>query len=379
MNRCCLPALGVLLLAGCGLLNPASPEYGLVPLAPFRYAVQEDGQPLFEFEVLKWPQGRRAAVSITYDAPFGTHPDHHLATDAVLDRGLKMDIEMVTAIFQQPKHRPLLKVIQDQLVPQGIHFFGHGHEHVNHDSLTYDEALASFQRCYELMVEWGLRPRAYAYPGTAGRLARTQQANQLAGFLCARGMALDPAEFYICPDSTTAPVNWFYLPSVVMARWASTSYINNHLELRPILAEALERRAWVILMYHAVGIPEGWGYYALVDFEKDLDFLAANDFWSGNMDMAALYIKERNAFAPRLDRIERQKGRSDFYLVMADGLDNALYDQPLTLEFRLGPQLRAQALQIDPPLEGQHEFPLQEGVGRLEILPDERTYLLSLR
>jgi peptidoglycan/xylan/chitin deacetylase (PgdA/CDA1 family) len=371
--------LSGLLLAGCGLFNPAAPEYGLVPLSPFRYAVQEDEHPLFELEVLKWPEGRRAAVSITYDAPFGTHPDHHLATDAVLSRGLTMDIEMVTAIYATPENRGLLENIRNELLPRGIHFFGHGHRHINHDSLSYEENLAEFQLCFDLMTRWGLRPRAYAYPGSAGRLAQTQLANRNAGFLCARGMSVDPAQFSICPDSTTVPANWFYLPSVVLAQDESINYVNNHQELEPILAEALERRAWVVLMYHAVGIPEGWGYYPLVDFEKDLDYLAGHDFWSANMDMAALYIKERNAFVPQLRQAQETKGQRSFALTLGDGLDNEVYDQLLTLEFRFGERLKGQTLHVEPALEGQADFPVSEGIARLRALPDEQTYLLSLR
>ena len=58
-----------------------------------------DGVELFSLSVARWSGGRAAAVSITYDAPWGTHRDHHLATDAAIARGLRMDIEMVTWIL----------------------------------------------------------------------------------------------------------------------------------------------------------------------------------------------------------------------------------------------------------------------------------------
>ena len=379
MICCWLLSLCGLLLAGCGLDNPADPDYGLTPLGSFRYAVQEDEQPLFELEVLKWPQGHRAAVSITYDAPFGTNPGHHLATDAVLARGLTMDIEMVTAIFQESKNLHLLEDIQNQLVPRGIHFFGHGHRHINHDSLSYEENLVDFGRCFDLMTEWGLRPRAYAYPGSAGYLPQTQQANHDAGFLCARGMSVKPAEYSICPGDTTEPANWYYLPSVVLSQGESVNYVNSYEELEPILADALKRQAWVILMHHAIGIPEGWGYFPLDDFERELDYLAGHDFWSGNMDMTALYIKERNAFAPQLGRVEKIKGKRSFALLLADGLDNSVYDQPLTLEFHFSSRLKGQTLHVEPAIEGRTDFPVVDGALQLHAIPDEQTYLLSLR
>lgn len=368
-----------LLLAGCGLLNPETPDYGLTPLGPFRYVVQEDEHPLFELEVLKWPEGHSAAVSITYDAPFGTDPGHHLATDAVLSRGMTMDLEMVTSLFQEPRNHHLLENIQNELLPRGIHFYGHGHQHINHDSLSYEESLADFKRCFDLMSDWGLRPRAYAYPGSAGHLPQTQLANRQAGFLCARGSSVKPAEYCICPRDTTAPANWYYLPSVVLAQGESVNYVNSYEELEPILADALKRQAWVILMHHAIGIPEGWGYFPLDDFERELDYLAGHDFWSGNMDMTALYIKERNAFAPQLGRVEKTKGKRSFALLLADGLDNSVYDQPLTLEFRFSSRLKGQTLHVEPALEGRTDFPVVDGILQLHAIPDEQTYLLSLR
>ena len=81
----------------------------------------------------KFRNGRPAAVSITYDAPFGTHAKHHLATAAVLQRDLRLDLELVSAIYLTPRWRHLTDYYRTELMPQGIRFFGHGHTHALHD------------------------------------------------------------------------------------------------------------------------------------------------------------------------------------------------------------------------------------------------------
>ena len=56
--------------------------------------------------------------------------------------------------------------LKDVLIPSGFGYFGHGHTHINHDKLTFEEAKESFQRCFDAMKKMGLNPVAYAYPKT---------------------------------------------------------------------------------------------------------------------------------------------------------------------------------------------------------------------
>ncbi len=89
---------------------------------------------------------------------------------------------------------------RNDLMPSGIHFFGHGHTHALHDTMDYERAYASFHTCFALMRQWGLEPWAYAYPGSSALRPSTQLANRDAGFIAARGQAFAPAEYYIVPD-----------------------------------------------------------------------------------------------------------------------------------------------------------------------------------
>ena len=125
----------------------------------------------FHVEVQKWYGGHKAAVSITYDALWGhwrTDKKIKNTVNAVLNRNLHIDFEMVTARYDNPEYKFIVTEIREEIIPKGIHFFGHGHEHVYHDSLSFESAYKSFKMCYDLMDQWGLEPRAYGYPHNSG-------------------------------------------------------------------------------------------------------------------------------------------------------------------------------------------------------------------
>lgn len=374
-------------LVSCELGSPSEPEpeAELVPVAVSaagsadRFDVLSAGDTLLTAWVPKWPGGHRAAVSITYDAPWGRHPGHRLATDAVLSRGLRMDLEVVTANYLDRVGQALVATYRNDLIPAGIHFFGHGHTHALHDTMDYEGAYASFHTCFELMRLWGLEPWAYAYPGSSALRPSTQLANRDAGFVAARGQAFAPAEYYIVPDEVREPVNWQYLPSVVMGN-ASYTYIDTHDKLAPILDTALARSAWVILMYHAIGIPEGWSYYPIADFLLDLNQIADLDLWSANLDDACQYVRERDTFRLGVEgAVLQADGWTRLDLTFSDGLDNALYDEPLTVELRVFPRFGYRQARLEGDADGRLEFDLAAGPPRVDVRPDERTHALFLR
>ncbi|MFH1570388.1 MAG: hypothetical protein ABIL09_20520 [Gemmatimonadota bacterium] len=337
--------------------------------------VTVDGDMVFTLVVRKWYGGRAAAVSITLDNPWGTHALHHLATDAAIARGLRMDLEIVTASFVDPRWKPLLDTYRDVLMPQGIHFFGHGHTHALHDTLSYEDCLASFGTCFDLMQAWGLHPRAYAYPGSSGEKASTQAANRDAGFICARGSTVDARLFHIVPDEVAEPDNWYFLPAVPMGN-ASYRYIQSHTQLAPILEAAVEQTSWVILMYHAIGIPEGWSYYPLAEYHRDLDQIAGGDFWSANLDQAAAYLRERLALQMRVESVLHRSGA--YRLTFDDALPDEVYDQPLTVDLELAPGSRIRRILVDPPVGGVGAFDVRDGTVRLDLLPTSTPRVLAL-
>lgn len=325
-------------------------------------------------EVEKW-SGRQAAVSITYDAYWGDKV--RPVAEAVLGRHLRMDFEIVTAWFDKPSCALARQEMRDFLIPSGIHFFGHGHEHIDHDALTEDSAYASFRRCYELMAEWGLNPKAYAYPGGRGHLEKTQRANRDAGFLGARGAVEEEDRFFICAGDTVEPENTYYLPAVPISDHQSDRHIHNHQEMTRILDRALNRRAWIILMYHSIGLPEGYNYYPMAEFLQDIDSIAEQDFWCGNMDEILCYIRERNTFRLEQRALSLKRGGAVFKVAFVDSLENVTYDQPLDVILSVTTGYRYTACTVDPPVMGISRFTLDRNTMRLRVIPDEMEYRLT--
>ncbi|MFC1693697.1 hypothetical protein ACFL1R_09350 [Candidatus Latescibacterota bacterium] len=339
--------------------------------------------PVFDVKVLKWYNGHKAAVSITYDALWGHWRDQvkiDYQVNEVLNRNLRIDFEFVTAKYVNPEYQFIVTDIRENVIPRGIHFFGHGHKHISHDSLDFGSAYESFKLCYDLINEWGLQPKAYAYPYGAGRSPTIQEANKQAGFICARGFdkyseVLD--EIYICPDDTIEPDNWYLLPTICVAK-NYPDYFRNHEEIAPILDNALEKTAWIIITYHSIDFPEGWGYYPLVEFIKDIDHIATNDFWCYNMDMIACYIKERNKFRFNVSEIKTTKDSWEYEIIFQDDLNNSIYNQPLTLEFTFDSTQTIKNIQIEPPINDTTDFTVIDNILCLNVIPDERKYIMKI-
>ncbi|MFC1573986.1 hypothetical protein ACFL30_02265 [Candidatus Latescibacterota bacterium] len=336
--------------------------------------------PVFSVEVLKWFEGHQAAVSITYDALWGqwkAQEKLEFVVDETLRRGLRIDYEFVTAKYDYPEYEFIIDDIRERVIPSGIHFFGHGHEHINHDSLTYDAAYTSFKRCYDLMKEWNIEPRAYAYPFGAGRKPEIQCANEDAGFICARGVSTDPSLYYICPGEKTEPDNWQYLPVIPVGQ-DEPGYIGSHSDMEPLVQAALEKNAWIIIMYHSIGFTEGWGYYPMDEFLKDIDFIEAHDVWGGNMDAVACYIRENNNFQETVTFLAASDDSIEYEILFHDGLDNAVYNQPLTIEFTFDPEVTINNILVSPTINGQTRYPVKSGKVQLNVVPDEQKYRMKL-
>ena len=388
MNKC----IHLLALALCcwscgdnptGVQAPQDPSFSRMASAKLAdksdiYVVRHGGEEVFRVEALKWRDGHRGAISITYDAPWGVDSVFSLATDVARD--MRMDLEIVSSQLEFHSRQPIIGRMHQELRPNGIGFFGHGHEHIHYDWYGFAAAYEAFRTNFQLMQQWGFEPKTYAYPHWAGTLSITQAANRQAGFIAARGGIRRPearAEYYICPDDVRVPNNWYFLPSVIMGSKDGTD-IPHHDALVPVLEGALEAGAWVILTYHAIGNPEGWGYYPLAEFERDLDYIGATDFWNGNLDAITMYIQERNALDIQIVRYFGIGTPKLYELTIGDGLDNALYNEPLTFELSFNPELQVRQVHFDPPIGGASTFVVEEDRLRLELVPDEQRYALTL-
>ena len=358
------------------------------PLPPPR--APANGAPLpLNARIAKWSGDRRAAISLTYDGPFGVAAaalgDTFDEAGYAAARGLVMDYEVVTARLTHPGPRDAGYVagigeLLSGYVPRGFGYYGHGHRHIDHDRLPYREALESFRLCFETMEDYGMRPVSYAYPLNAGREPETRRALEDAGFLSGRVQVTDPEAFYNVPDGRASPDDWYALAAVPMEsiEFAGVEeYVNDHAELAPILDGALERRAWIILTYHGVGWPDAYGWYDAGEFGKDVEAIAARDFWNAPLDRVTLYVRERERAELAVEAAAGPGGAAaEVRITVSDGLDNARFDEPLTVLFDLpeGWEGASLALHQDGERLATHEF--GAGPAALDLLPNERPYVL---
>jgi len=335
---------------------------------------------VFKITPLKWYNGKTAAVSMTYDGRWGHWKWQHMfeyVLNAAYVRKLAIDFEFVTANFMEDKYEFIREDIRNRAMKLGVHFYGHGHTHSYHDSLSYRESFLSFRHCFYYLDKWGMEPRAYAYPYGAGRKPETQQAVKDAGFICARGLTTDPSLYYICPDDESEPENWYYLPTIPVAE-NKDGYIGTHSGMAPIFETAIERSSWIIIMYHAIGFPEDWGYYPMSEYLSDVGKLHQLDFWGGNMDMVACYIKERNAFTCEFLSVIEDSDTIEYEIVFSDGLENSVYSQPLTLECNFDSNVNVESIEILSGDEIVTVATIDGATARFNIIPDEKTYRMRI-
>ena len=365
--------------------------------------------------IAKWFDNRTAAVSITYDAKSQVTSE---INRFVAEQGLVLDYEMVT---QQFWGQALPDWVEDDLterIPEeipgqvydpvgdseienlaaltaaGFGHFGHGHWHVDHDALTYDEAYQSFRLCYQIMESLGLPPVAYGYPRGAGNEPETQQAVADAGFLAAILAARESAigflparlvglaDPYIVPGDDVAPENWYGLPAVVMESYDFQQCglcTNNTGELIPILDGALEKTAWLIQTYHSIGNYDGYGFYEWGDFQNDMRAIAERDFWVAPTGEVVLYIREREKATVEMDVVDGNGLTESITLTLSDGLDNARFNQPLTLLLTPPADWAGRPVRITQAGQDMGQgLPNAAGVILLSVLPNEKPYLLEL-
>lgn len=317
-----------------------------VPVAPHStsFSIPTGSNDAFEVityqssDIKRWYNDHRAAISITYDTGNPLTPEDQHVYEYVLAHNLTMEIELVSDHYNN--HPEFWLELVDHLVPAGINFFGHGHYHVSHDSMTYQEAYNSAKSCMDYMKKMGLNTIAFAYPGGLGIEQETQEAIRNAGFFCGRLSShryyFD--DYYINPyDSRT---NFFALPAIHMEAYDysnCSSCINTNSELIPILDKALEKRAWIIPMYHAIGQKQSYGWYYMSDFEKDITSIAQRDFWVASMNEIMKYTWERKHASLHIDYYKNATTEKidNMVIQLQDGLDRHIFDHPLTIQFEL--------------------------------------------
>lgn len=155
--------------------------------------------------------------------------------------------------------------------------------------------------------------------------------------------------------------------------------VNNNDELVFYLDEALERTAWIILTYHNIGNPRGFGWYAWDEFQKDVLAIKARDLWTAPMNDIVLYIRERENATIVLETFENSQRTEHVEITLSDGLDNDRFNQPLTILFDQPEAWIGSPFVVSQDGQPGGEFVFDTKAAMLSLLPNERPYILRLQ
>ncbi|MBK7104207.1 MAG: hypothetical protein IPH62_02885 [Ignavibacteriae bacterium] len=330
--------------------------------------------------IAKWYDNHAAALSITNDAGSVAWENEKVVQKAVEDAGLNISYEFVSAAYSIDSAG--LQYFLNEFLSKGFGYFGHGHEHLNHDLLSFDEAYRSFKMCYHTMIEFGLKPVSYAYPGGFGYHISTQEALKKSGFLSGRKFEKLDFDFpYIMPNNETQPSNWFQLPTLVMQAYNyeyCSICINNTDELIPFLDNTIKLNAWLIITYHPIGREDLYGYYYLEDFKNDLEEIKKRDFWVASMDDITLYTYERNSAKINVTNIYSKSGElENIKIKIEDNLNDLIYNVPLTVLVDLPNNWVDQPLNLHKNSQEFEKIVSETNQLKISIIPDKEEIIIS--
>jgi hypothetical protein len=326
------------------------------------------------FAASKWLNHQKAAVTINIDGA----PSLEGATGEVLKRGLRSSYEISTwGRTDLSEYASLLLHSPEPL----ISFFGHGDAHANHDAMPPMVAEASFRTCRELMGHAGLDTTAYAYPYGRGYRPETQAAVARAGYLMARGIHFRPEgeqSALICPEGEQQPQNWYLLPGILVAeRDEKDAPMFNHDATGKLMRSSLKHEAWIILLYHAIDDPRGWGFYPMQYFRKDLDFIASSPFWVDHMQNIGCYVLERQRVKADSRRLAHTGATSVFEFTIDDSIPETTCAQPLTMEISIASPADYSFCVVNGPGHAPRAYSVNKNTFSMNVVPDGAAYTLS--
>jgi hypothetical protein len=148
---------------------------------------------------------------------------------------------------------------------------------------------------------------------------------------------------------------------------------------RQVLERILARRGWLVVTFHGIDdglMPSeylGWEALPVPRFQAVLDGLQAADLWIAPFGRVVRYVRERDQASLYL----REQTPSVLRLVLEDGLDDGVYDEPLTVNLRLPDAWRAATLFRDgSPLAFRHD---PSGALVFEAPPDGKVIIVQRR
>lgn len=171
-----------------------------------------------------------------------------------------------------------------------------------------------------------------------------------------------------------SPSNFNQISSILCG--STTSTRNSVSGINAGADDAAKSGGWCVYLFHGVGNDGGYSGVSENVLQGCVDYMDANrkKFWVESFGNVARYIKERNAVIVK----EESATENSFTLKVTDGLDDVIYNYPLSIRRPLPAKWeKAEVTQDGKPVE----FSLKDSAGvkyvTFDVIPDRGTVIIS--
>jgi peptidoglycan/xylan/chitin deacetylase (PgdA/CDA1 family) len=367
----------LLIIPSCATKKPVKKDIYMPLPEEIRkgYIIIEEAQPQqpsrrIYYSIAPWYGFKKAACSLTFDD--GTLDQYMVAFPEMERRNLKGTFFLITRFIRRcywmDEETKRLLFSWDQA--RQLSHAGHeiGSHSLTHKDLTKKgvnierELGSSFMKIKRELPSLSAVTLAWPY-WRSNEECRIVASEYYLSARAGTGLIDSYAERNIGnPDSRT--INLFAVDSLCIRNseidkpWKSYSY------------RIHEEGGWFVLCFHGIDDGRidieglGWEPITLSRFKEILDHIQEMDFWIAPFGTVSRYIRERVAASLSL-----KAARNGYFVVtLEDGLDDTVYNQPLSIEMRL-PE-KWEKIRVSQRRIAMDHHISKEGYLRFSALPD---------
>ena len=253
-------------------------------------------------QITNWADNKAGAVSIAFDD--SAISQYTLAVPALNARGLKGTFFVITSDLDSNAWDEWRNVAN-----QGHEIGSHTktHPHLPQLSLTQmQDEIGGSQAAIDAQITTQ-KCLTFAYP--FGELDSNSESIAQSYYIAARGISCDfnntPYDFYsmkACEDTLSVE------------------------QMKAKADEAEQQAKWLVSFHHNLD-GTGWGFWTIDMLTDYLDYLKTKNLWVDTFGSVTKYIKERES----ADLSLVSSSDAQIVLNLTDTLDDAIYDEPLTI------------------------------------------------
>jgi peptidoglycan/xylan/chitin deacetylase (PgdA/CDA1 family) len=259
-------------------------------------------------QVTQWADNKAGAVSITFDD--GLDSQYNLAVPALNDKGFKGSFFIITGtVTDNPISGYASWEQWRNAASQGHEIGSHTKTHPHLPELSLTEMEEEIGESKAIIDDQITTQECLTFVYPFGDYDSKAKAFANAYYIAARGVWCGfnktPYDFYGlrgCGDSDSLE------------------------QMKSNTDEAEQQGYWLITIHHSLD-GTGYGFWTIDTFITYLDYLQTKNLWVGTFGSVVKYIKEREA--ANLSLVSSSDNQ--IVLSLTDTLDDAIFDQPLTI------------------------------------------------